>query len=79
MSVVSGANVANEVAAGKFAEATLGFDSRETKKETVKLLQKLFSLPSFKITPVDDLAGVEIAGALKNVVALAAGFVDGYK
>lgn len=77
VSVVMGANVANEIAQGKFAEATLGFDSSAVGLEDVKTMQRIFSLPTLPITPVNDVVGVEISGALKNVVALAAGFVDG--
>lgn len=75
--VVSGANVANEVAALKFAEATLGFDCQKVSTETVLELQRLFSLPSFRVTPINDVAGIELSGALKNVIALGAGFIDG--
>lgn len=40
-------------------------------------IKKLFHRPYFHVRMVDDVAGVSLGGALKNVVALAAGWVDG--
>mmetsp|Transcript_121217 Transcript_121217/g.342998 ORF Transcript_121217/g.342998 Transcript_121217/m.342998 type:complete len:366 (-) Transcript_121217:212-1309(-) len=73
VAVLMGANVANEVAAGEFCEATLGC----TSKEHEAILVKLFNCKSFRVNAVDDIPGVELCGALKNVVALGAGFCDG--
>jgi len=71
--VLMGANVANEVAAGEFCEATLGLQT----KTHADILQKVFHCTSFRVNVVEDIAGVELCGALKNVVALGAGFCDG--
>merc|ERR1711988_916089 len=73
MSVLMGANVANEVAKGDFAEATIGCTDLEIGKKWVAL----FNGSDFKVDPVEDVAGAELCGALKNVVALGAGFCDG--
>merc|ERR1712157_11067 len=70
MSVLMGANVANEVAKGDFAEATVGAPNPEQGLKWCKL----FNTPDFAVT---DVAGAELCGALKNVVALGAGFCDG--
>merc|ERR1712151_127667 len=70
--VLMGANVANEVAAGEFCEATLGLKDI-THGDT---LLKLFDCQTFRVKVVDDIPGVELCGALKNVVALGAGFCD---
>ena len=73
MSVLMGANVANEVAKGDFAEATIGCTDLEIGKKWVAL----FNTKDFKVDPVVDVAGAELCGAMKNVVALGAGFCDG--
>merc|ERR1712216_815227 len=73
MSVLMGANVANEVAKGDFAEATVGCTDMTIGAKWVQV----FNTPDFKVDPVMDVAGAELCGALKNVVALGAGFCDG--
>merc|ERR1719359_771590 len=73
VSVIMGANVADEVARGDFCEATVG----ATSAETGELFHKLFDMKTFSVNTVDEVASVELCGALKNVVALAAGFTDG--
>ncbi|PRQ54082.1 putative glycerol-3-phosphate dehydrogenase (NAD(+)) [Rosa chinensis] len=72
--VLMGANIANEIAVEKFSEATVGY--RENKEVADKWVQ-LFSTSYFIVTPIQDVEGVELCGTLKNVVAIAAGFVDG--
>merc|ERR550514_1157491 len=73
VSVIMGANVANEVARGDFCEATVGAAS----SETGAVFQMLFNTKTFSVNVVNEVASVELCGALKNVVALAAGFTDG--
>lgn len=58
---------------GELTEAVLGYQQ----PENARLLRQLFETPSFLVTPTPDAAGAEMCGTLKNVVALAAGFVDG--
>ncbi|CBZ49627.1 cbr-GPDH-1 protein, related [Neospora caninum Liverpool] len=72
---LSGANVANDVAREEFAEATIGHSPDET--DTALIWQQLFDKPYFKVNTLPDIAGVQLCGAVKNVVALAAGFCDG--
>lgn len=45
--------------------------------ELVKNLQALLMAPAFRVYADDDVVGVQLGGALKNVMALAAGVVDG--
>ena len=44
-----------------------------------ELMYKLFNTHYFKVSIVEDVFSVEICGALKNVVGVAAGLVDGLK
>ncbi|MFN4907916.1 MAG: NAD(P)H-dependent glycerol-3-phosphate dehydrogenase [Bacteroidota bacterium] len=46
-------------------------------RDAVSMVQKLFMTPTFRVYASDDVVGVEIGGALKNVIAIAAGIVDG--
>jgi glycerol-3-phosphate dehydrogenase (NAD(P)+) len=45
--------------------------------ETAQAVQQVFSTPYFRVYTSLDMIGVELAGALKNVIALAAGACDG--
>ncbi|KAJ9102627.1 hypothetical protein QFC19_004736 [Naganishia cerealis] len=79
-SALSGANIADEgkfdrftVAAEKFSETTIGY----RKKEDGEMWKKLFETDAFRVQIVEDVAGVSLCGALKNIVAVAAGFMDG--
>lgn len=116
---LSGANIANEVAQGKWCESSIGYDpppldstaptpNRSPSGSTDNLLQfehkdvsgqlsrvklralpteyppvdhavlkSLFHRPYFHIRLVNDVAGVSLGGALKNIVAVAAGWVMG--
>merc|ERR1712083_196616 len=73
VSVLMGANVANEVAQDQFCESIVGYNDASNGKTW----QKLFDCPTFRVGTINDVAGTELCGALKNVVALGAGFCDG--
>uniref|UniRef100_A0A8C7DEN6 Glycerol-3-phosphate dehydrogenase [NAD(+)] n=1 Tax=Oncorhynchus kisutch TaxID=8019 RepID=A0A8C7DEN6_ONCKI len=73
MSVLMGANIANEVADEKFCETTIGCKNTEHGA----LLKELMQTSNFRVTVVEESDVVEICGALKNIVAVGAGFCDG--
>ncbi|XP_012681963.2 glycerol-3-phosphate dehydrogenase 1a [Clupea harengus] len=73
VSVLMGANIANEVADEKFCETTIGSKN----KTDGALLKELMQTKNFRITVVEESDVVEICGALKNIVAVGAGFCDG--
>ena len=71
--VLSGPSFAVEVSRGQPTALCLaGQDA-----QIVKTMQSLFMTPNFRVYADDDLIGVQLGGALKNVMALAAGVVDG--
>ena len=79
---LSGANLAPEVAKEHWSETTVAYQLPEDfKGEGLdvdhRVLKALFHRPYFHVNVIDDVAGISIAGALKNVVALACGFVEG--
>jgi len=71
--VLSGPSFAAEVSRGQPTAVCLA--GRHV--ETVKTYQSLLMSPTFRVYADGDLIGVQLGGALKNVVALAAGVVDG--
>jgi glycerol-3-phosphate dehydrogenase (NAD(P)+) len=71
--VLSGPTFAHEVAAGLPTAVTLAADDRELGER----LRDAIALPEFRIYLSDDVAGAEIGGAVKNVLAIACGVVEG--
>jgi len=73
VAVLSGPSHAEEVARGEPTCVVLG--SRDA--AIAQNLQRAFSAPYFRAYTNDDVAGIELGGALKNIYALAAGVCDG--
>jgi glycerol-3-phosphate dehydrogenase (NAD(P)+) len=73
LAVLSGPSFAAEVVRGVPTAVSLACAD----PEAAQRLQGLFSGRAFRVYTLDDVVGVELGGALKNVVALAAGISDG--
>lgn len=70
---LSGPNLAKEIASGLQAVTVVAAQ----RQEVAERAQKLLSSPRFCVFTNTDLVGVELGGALKNIIALAAGIADG--
>lgn len=75
IAVLSGPNIADEIARGLPAAAVV---SSEEEGLADRLQAEIIS-PMFRVYVNDDLVGVELCAAAKNVIALAAGGADGLK
>lgn len=73
IAVLSGPTFAHEVAAGKPTAITLACANAEAGEA----LMRLVATPAFRPYLSDDVTGAEIGGAVKNVLAIACGVVDG--
>ena len=71
--VLTGPNLAKEILAGDAAAAVLAMSD----PTIAARLQDLFSTRLFRVYTNDDVIGCELAGALKNVMAIASGMADG--
>lgn len=71
--VLSGPSHAEEVGKGLPTTCVVSAE----KRETAEYLQGIFMSPVFRVYATPDILGVELGGALKNVIALAAGTADG--
>jgi glycerol-3-phosphate dehydrogenase (NAD(P)+) len=73
MAVLSGPNIAGEIA--RFLPATAVVASHDA--GFAQRVQQVMSTKWFRVYTNDDAIGVELAGAVKNVIAIAAGMLDG--
>jgi glycerol-3-phosphate dehydrogenase (NAD(P)+) len=73
LAIISGPSHAEEVIKKiPTAVVSAGFTMR-----TARLVAQAFTTPYFRVYVSDDIRGVELGGALKNVIAIGAGVVDG--
>jgi glycerol-3-phosphate dehydrogenase (NAD(P)+) len=73
LAVLSGPTFAREVVANVPTVAT----AASVDPAVAAYVQQIFSTPYFRVYTHDDVIGVELGGAVKNVIAIASGIVDG--
>jgi glycerol-3-phosphate dehydrogenase (NAD(P)+) len=73
LGALSGPSFAREVARGDPTAITIA--SRDA--DLAQSVQREFSDPAFRVYTSEDVVGVELGGALKNIIAIAAGMCDG--
>jgi glycerol-3-phosphate dehydrogenase (NAD(P)+) len=73
IAVLSGPTFAHEVASGLPTAVTLAAEDRSLAEQ----IRDRLAQPAFRIYLSDDVAGAEIGGAVKNVLAIACGVVEG--
>jgi glycerol-3-phosphate dehydrogenase (NAD(P)+) len=73
LAVISGPSFAREVAQKIATSVTVACKN----PEIAALVQHLFATPYFRVYSSADLVGVELGGSVKNVIAIAAGILDG--
>ena len=71
--VLTGPNIATEVAAGMPTASVVAMGDTTARR----MVQRLFMTDTFRVYTNPDVVGCEIAGVVKNVVALAAGIAQG--
>lgn len=73
VAVLTGPNLAKEILDGQPAASVVAIDEADIASE----LQRIFSRPSLRIYTNPDVVGCEIAGVVKNVIAIASGMAEG--
>lgn len=71
--VLTGPNIAREIMAGYAAASVVAMES----PRVVSAIQGIFNTGLFRVYTNNDVIGCEVGGALKNVIAIAAGMADG--
>ena len=73
VAVLSGPSHAEEVARGEYTTVVAAAES----PVTAQIVQDIMSSDCLRIYTSEDLIGVELGGALKNIIAIASGFCEG--
>ena len=73
VAVLTGPNLAKEILAGQPAASVVAIDDVTIGRE----LQRIFGRPSLRVYTNADVIGCEVAGVVKNVIAIAAGMAEG--
>ena len=74
LAVLSGPNLAQEIARQIPAASVIGSGHADL----LEPLQRIFSSKGFRAYTSDDITGIQLGGALKNIYAIAAGVCDGF-
>jgi glycerol-3-phosphate dehydrogenase (NAD(P)+) len=75
VATMSGPNISKEVLQGLPSVTVISSEN----KNILKYIQKIFYTDYFRVYTNEDIIGVEIGGAVKNIIAIAAGISDGLK
>lgn len=73
VAVISGPSHAEEVAMRQITTVTVACEN----EGIARIVQNIFMTPYFRVYTNADLVGVELGGALKNIIAIAAGLITG--
>jgi glycerol-3-phosphate dehydrogenase (NAD(P)+) len=73
LAVISGPSFAKEVA----RQVPTAVTAASASAGTAQRVQQIFATPAFRVYTSQDVIGVELGGAVKNVIAIAAGIIDG--
>jgi glycerol-3-phosphate dehydrogenase (NAD(P)+) len=73
VAVLTGPNLAKEILSGHPAASVVAIDDETIARE----LQRIFSRPTLRIYTNTDVVGCEVSGVVKNIIAIAAGMVEG--
>lgn len=73
VAVLTGPNLAKEILAGQPAASVVAMHDQQI----AVWLQRMFSRPSLRVYTNSDIVGSEVAGVVKNVIAIAAGMAEG--
>ena len=73
LAIISGPSFAIDIA----SNVPIGLSLGSKNKETIAILKKLLQNNTLKLRATRDLLGIEICGSIKNVIAIAAGILDG--
>jgi glycerol-3-phosphate dehydrogenase (NAD(P)+) len=73
VAVLTGPNLAKEILSGQPAASVVAIGDDTIASE----LQRIFSRPSLRVYTNHDVIGCEVAGVVKNVIAIAAGMAEG--
>ena len=71
--VISGPSFAVDIV----TDCPIGLTIASERKKTIKIVRKALENDTIRLRESDDIIGVEICGSIKNVIAIAAGILDG--